>query len=58
MKLTITCQICGKILTKVEKDQISDDDIQMYESACSCDTVQDDGITIDGQTNIQATKTV
>lgn len=65
MKLTITCQICGKILTEIEKDQISDDDVNMYGQASFCDTVQgegldDDGnpITLyDGQSNIQVTKT-
>lgn len=66
MKLTITCQTCGKTLSVVEKDQISDSDIAMYEAASNCDTVQstytdDDGnlVTVyDSNSNIQATKTV
>jgi hypothetical protein len=58
MKLTVTCQLCGKTLAVVEKDHITDDDIAMYEVSASCDTVQADGITLDGQEDIQATKTV
>jgi hypothetical protein len=66
MNLTVTCQTCGKILSVVQKDQISQDDITSYEQNSFCNTVQgtgtdDDGnpITIyDGQTNIQATMTV
>lgn len=66
MKLTVSCQICGKVLSTVSKDQISDDDVVMYEAGSSCDTVSsvstdDDGnqiIIYDGQTSIQATKTV
>lgn len=66
MKLTITCQICGKILSAIDKPQISDDDIAMYKASSFCDTVQgstvdEDGndVTVyDGQTNIQTTKTV
>lgn len=64
MKLTVSCQVCGKILTIVEKDSFTDDDVNMYEQSVSCDTVQgtttdDDGniITVyDGQSNIQASK--
>lgn len=66
MKLTITCQTCGKVLSVVEKDQINDSDIAMYEASSNCDTVagtdvDGDGnpITVyDGNSNIQATKTV
>lgn len=65
MKLTVTCQTCGKILSLVQKDQISQQDISDYEANSFCNTVQgqsvdDEGnpITIyDGQTNIQATMT-
>lgn len=59
MKLIVTCQLCGQILSVIQKDSdFSADDINMYEQACFCDTVQDDGVTIDGQTSIQVTKTV
>lgn len=66
MKLTITCQVCGKVLCIIEKDQISDADIAMYQAGSYCDTVVDtitdeDGNTVtlfDAQTSIQATKTV
>lgn len=49
MKLTVTCQECGGILLVVEKDVITDEDIQMYEDSCSCEK--------DGQDSIQGTKT-
>jgi len=42
--LTVSCGICGLILAQVTKDNISDDDINLYSSMCSCDT--------DGQANI------
>jgi hypothetical protein len=58
MKLTVTCQICGKVLSIVQKDVIDNDDISMYELSSSCDTLQIDGVTLDGQTDVQATKTV
>lgn len=38
MKLTVTCRICGKILSEVEKDSISDIDIDSYEASSSCET--------------------
>jgi len=57
MKLTVSCQICGTILSEIEKQQISDDDVQMYEQASFCNVLGPDGVTPDGQTNIQATKT-
>lgn len=58
MKLTVTCQTCGKILSEIEKDSITDEDLAMYENNASCDTVQSDGVTLDGQQNIQVMKTV
>lgn len=66
MKLTITCQICGKILTIIEKDQVSDEDVNLYSQSSSCDTIQGAGVDgygnpitlYDGQANIQATKTL
>lgn len=66
MTLTITCQTCGKILASVSKDQITNDDVTMYEANSSCDTVQGQGVDgdgnpitlYDGQSSIQATKTV
>lgn len=59
MRLNISCQICGKILATIEKPEaFTQDDIDMYETSVSCDTVQEDGITLDGQTDIQATKMV
>lgn len=64
MKLTISCQTCGKILSIIEKDSFTDDDVSMYQQSSYCDTVSgegsdDDGNTItlyDGQSNIQTTK--
>lgn len=58
MKLTVTCQLCGKILSVIQKDQITNEDIDMYKSSSFCDTLQDDGVTKDGQTNVQVAKTV
>lgn len=62
MKLSVSCQICGKVLCIIEKDNITDDDVNLYETTCSCDTVQgvdaDGNLIYDGQSNIQATKTV
>lgn len=65
MKLTVTCQTCGKILSVVEKDNFSNEDISMYQQSVSCDTLQgvgedDDGNPVniyDGNSNIQTTKT-
>lgn len=64
MKLTVSCQICGKILAVIEKDNFTSDDVNMYEQSSSCDTVQgtdvdEDGnafTVYDGQSSIQATK--
>lgn len=69
MKLTVTCQSCGKLLSVVEKDQISQEDIEQYRTSSYCDTVKgtaevDDGmggtmtiLVSDGQDDIQITKT-
>jgi hypothetical protein len=65
MNLTVTCQTCGKVLTVVQKDQVSQQDISDYQANSFCDTVQGTGtdgdgnpITIyDGTSNIQATMT-
>ena len=38
MKLTIVCQACGRTLSMVEKDSISQDDVNMYVSGSSCAT--------------------
>lgn len=37
MKLTVSCQICGRILAISEKDDFSDSEISMYENSCSCE---------------------
>lgn len=65
MKLTITCQACGKVLATVQKNQVTQDDINMYEASSSCDTVAGESVDdtgnpitlYDGQANIQATMT-
>jgi len=36
MKLTVVCRKCGKILSMIEKDQIDDADMDLYESTSSC----------------------
>lgn len=57
MKLTVSCQVCGTVLTVVENlNGFTEDDIQMYEQGCYC-TVMSDGIDEDGQDNIIAIKT-
>ncbi len=66
MKLTISCQICGKILSIAEKDAFTDEDINMYQQSLSCDTLQsvgvdDDGNPVnvyDGNERVQVSKTV
>jgi hypothetical protein len=45
MKLTVTCRVCGEIITIVEKECIHKEDINEYQANCSCDA--------DGQANIQ-----
>lgn len=37
MKLTISCQECGKILSLVEKPEITQDDLDLYKYNCSCE---------------------
>lgn len=37
MKITVSCKTCGKILSMAEKDQVSDADLDMYESSSRCD---------------------
>jgi hypothetical protein len=59
MKLSITCQNCGKLLASIEKDEdFNSSDIDMYKQSVSCSTLQSDGTTLDGQDSIQVTKTV
>ncbi len=65
MKLTVTCQTCGKILSVVSKDQVSQQDIIDYQTNSYCNTVAGESvdadgnpiIVYDGQSNIQATMT-
>lgn len=38
MKITVSCQKCGKILALAEKDLVTQDDLNMYMSTCVCDT--------------------
>ena len=59
MKLTVSCQLCGKVLLIAEKDDnFSADDINNYEQSCFCTTLQSDGVTQDGQSSIVVSKTV
>jgi hypothetical protein len=37
MKLTVSCQICGRIIAVAEKDNFSADDINMYQNQSSCE---------------------
>jgi hypothetical protein len=55
MKLTVTCQICGTILTVIQKNTVTAEDIAEYEANTSCDVVTN-GVQ-DGQQDIQATMT-
>jgi hypothetical protein len=65
MKLAITCQICGRTISSVEKYQITQDDINNYSNNSSCQvdgpfqTFDDDGnpLPLD-YSNIVATKTL
>jgi hypothetical protein len=51
IKLTVSCQICGKILAEIEKDEmISQDDIDMYQQNTVCPD--------DGNDNVIAVKTL
>jgi len=45
MILTVICNICKAVLVIVEKDEITDNDIDLYKQTCSCD--------IDGNTDIE-----
>ncbi len=56
MRLTTSCQICGTILSVIEKYQITSDDINEYESNSYCNIVTN-GV-VDGQQDIQATMTL
>lgn len=56
MKLTISCQICGTILSVVEKDAITQEDLADYGANSSC-TVVTNGVE-DAQADIQVTMTV
>jgi hypothetical protein len=66
MKLTVSCQTCGKVLAVIDKDQVTSDDVNMYEQSSSCDTIASESfdengnpiIVYDGNSNIQATMTV
>lgn len=37
MKLTITCQICGRMISSIEKCDISQDDINNYSTNSTCE---------------------
>jgi len=36
MKITVSCQKCGRILAIAEKDVVTQDDLDMYMASCSC----------------------
>lgn len=36
MKLTVSCQICGRVISAVEKPEVSQDDITSYVNNSSC----------------------
>lgn len=38
MKITVSCQKCGKILAIAEKDVVEQADLDMYMNSCACDT--------------------
>ena len=65
MKLTITCQICGRTISTIEKCDISQDDIDTYSNNSSCQVdgpfqqYDDDGNPLPmDYSNIVATKTL
>jgi hypothetical protein len=65
MKLTVSCQTCGRTIAIAEKDNFTDDDINMYQIGSSCQVdgpiIQFDAngnIIPSGATNIVATKTL
>lgn len=37
MKLTVSCQICGRIMAIAEKDDFKDEDISIYEESSACE---------------------
>lgn len=62
----MSCQICGRIMSVIEKDNdFSDSDISMYKNSCSCEIdgpfqqYDDEGnpLPVDNS-NIIATKTL
>lgn len=50
MKLLVTCQTCGKTLSIVEKDFVTNEDVELYQATSSCED--------DGPDNIVVSKTV
>jgi hypothetical protein len=65
MKLSITCQTCGRTISIIEKDSISQDDIDNYSTSSSCEVdgpfqqYDDDGNPLPmDYSNIVATKTL
>ncbi len=62
MKLTVFCQICNSVLVTVNKDLITNEDIDEYENSCFCNTVQGTSIdangnsilNYDGKTSVQS----
>lgn len=65
MKLRVSCQICGRILSQVEKDEISQSDMNDYIANSSCEMdgpfkeYDEEGVQLPLDTsNIVATKTV
>ena len=36
MKLQVICQDCGKMLCEIEKDQINQEDLDLYSNNVSC----------------------
>lgn len=47
MKLIVSCGICDVVLNVLEKPQITDSDVSLYQQTCSCDEdAQQDIVTI------------
>lgn len=44
MKLNVICQDCGKTLCSIEKDQISQEDVDLYSNTVVCDNDKDSKI--------------
>ena len=36
MKLQVICQDCGKMLCEIEKDQVTQDDLDLYSNNVNC----------------------